>query len=73
MSWIYPRRVSELPTTRVNGRVAEKLPGETLMISEGVHQPLWGSAAFRVDSDSIVVSPRANEPIILPFGAWRER
>jgi hypothetical protein len=66
---MYPRRVSELPRVKVNGYVAKKLPGETLMLDEVIHQPLYGTVARGIGSGAVIAGPRANYPIVLPFGS----
>ena len=66
--WMFPRPVSELPTRRVNGRVAEKLPGETLRLDQQIHQPLWGTVARGIGGGTVIASPSAHYPVVLPFG-----
>lgn len=73
MPWLYPRDVRELPTVRVNGKVAVKLPGETLRMSEVLQQPLYSTVARGIGSGAVVVGPSANYPIVLPFGGYCDR
>lgn len=67
--WMFPRPVSELPTRRINGRVAEKLPGETLRLDQEIHQPLWGTVARGIGGGAVIASPSPHYPIALPFGS----
>jgi len=73
MPWLYPRDVRELPTVQVNGKVAVKLPGETLRLSEQLQRPLFSTVARGVGSGAVIASPSANYPIVLPFGGYYER